>query len=107
MLVPSRRATADDGYVPVRGRLGRWRGWRRSEIVDEYGYRDDGDPDEREHEIGDEQRALRAAVAKPDVEDLDRFMWKLDSRYEKRVTPDGGVEILAKGAVGHRAARLA
>jgi hypothetical protein len=36
-------------------------------------------------------------VAKPDAEDLDRFMWKLDSQYDKRVTADGGVEILAKG----------
>lgn len=36
-------------------------------------------------------------VAEPDVADLARFMWDVDSPYEKRLTADGGVEILAKG----------
>lgn len=36
-------------------------------------------------------------VARPDVADLDRFMWETDSPFERRVTADGGVEIVAKG----------
>ena len=36
-------------------------------------------------------------VARPDIDDLDRFMWDLDSPFERRPTTDGGVEILAKG----------
>jgi len=36
-------------------------------------------------------------VARPDIEDLDRFMWEVDSPFERRPTTDGGVEILAKG----------
>jgi hypothetical protein len=36
-------------------------------------------------------------VARPDVEDLDRFMWSVDSPFTRRPTTDGGVEILAKG----------
>jgi hypothetical protein len=44
-----------------------------------------------------DQRGSVFPVAKPDVADLDRFMWNVDSPYEKRLTADGGVEILAKG----------
>jgi hypothetical protein len=36
-------------------------------------------------------------VAWPDVDDLDRFIWNLDSPFERRPTSDGSVEILAKG----------
>src|ERR1700730_4024991 len=36
-------------------------------------------------------------VARPDADDLERFMWETDSPYEHRRTGDGGVEILAKG----------
>jgi hypothetical protein len=36
-------------------------------------------------------------VGRPDVADLDRFMWEADSPFERRPTADGGVEILAKG----------
>ena len=36
-------------------------------------------------------------VAKPDVEDLHRFMWDVDSPFERRPTTDGGLEVLAKG----------
>jgi hypothetical protein len=36
-------------------------------------------------------------VAKPDAEDLERFMLETDSPYEHRRTADGGIEILAKG----------
>ncbi len=44
-----------------------------------------------------DERGSVFPVAKPDVSDLDRFMWRVDSPYEKRLTADGGVEILAKG----------
>lgn len=36
-------------------------------------------------------------VGKPDVADLDEFMWKTDSPFERHATGDGGVEILARG----------
>jgi hypothetical protein len=36
-------------------------------------------------------------VGRPDVADLDRFMWDLDSPFERKATADGGLEILAKG----------
>jgi hypothetical protein len=36
-------------------------------------------------------------VGQPDIADLDRFMWETDSRFDRRPTADGGVEILAKG----------
>jgi len=36
-------------------------------------------------------------VARPDPEDLERFMWETDSPYEQRRTNDGGIEIVAKG----------
>jgi hypothetical protein len=36
-------------------------------------------------------------VAKPDPDDLDRFMFDTDSPYEHRRTTDGGIEIVAKG----------
>ncbi len=44
-----------------------------------------------------DERGSVFPVAKPDVGDLDRFMWNVDSPFEKRLTADGGVEILAKG----------
>jgi hypothetical protein len=36
-------------------------------------------------------------VAKPDPDDLDKFMFETDSPYENAKTTDGGIEILAKG----------
>lgn len=36
-------------------------------------------------------------VAEPDLDDLDRHMWKLDAPYEKRVSTMGGVQIMANG----------
>jgi hypothetical protein len=39
-------------------------------------------------------------VGRPDLEDLERFMWAGDAPYEKRLTGDGGVELLAKGRGG-------
>ena len=36
-------------------------------------------------------------VGRPDLDDLDRFMWETDAPYERRPTSDGGVEILARG----------
>jgi hypothetical protein len=36
-------------------------------------------------------------VARPDADDLDKFMFETDSPYEHRRTSDGGIEILAKG----------
>jgi hypothetical protein len=36
-------------------------------------------------------------VGAPDVVDLDRFMWDLDSPYGRKATADGGLEIVAKG----------
>jgi hypothetical protein len=36
-------------------------------------------------------------VAKPDADDLDRFMFETDSPYEHRRSVDGGLEILAMG----------
>jgi hypothetical protein len=44
----------------------------------------------------DERREI-FPVARPDADDLDRFMFETDSPYEQRRTTDGGVEILAKG----------
>jgi len=40
------------------------------------------------------------SVGRPDLEDLERFMWAGDAPYEKRLTGDGGVELFAKGR-GH------
>ena len=36
-------------------------------------------------------------VGRPDIADLDRFMWETDSVFQRRPTLDGGVEIVAKG----------
>jgi hypothetical protein len=36
-------------------------------------------------------------VGRPDVADLDQFMWESDSPFERRPTTDGGGEILARG----------
>ena len=36
-------------------------------------------------------------VARPDVDDLDGFMWAVDSPYEKQASSDGGVQIVARG----------
>jgi hypothetical protein len=36
-------------------------------------------------------------VAKPDADDLERFMFETDSPYDQRRTSDGGIEILARG----------
>jgi hypothetical protein len=44
-----------------------------------------------------DERGSVLPVAKPDIADLDRFMWNVDSPFERRPTTDGGVEILAKG----------
>jgi hypothetical protein len=44
-----------------------------------------------------DERGSVFPVAKPDVADLDGFMWDTDSPFERRPTTDGGVEILAKG----------
>jgi hypothetical protein len=44
----------------------------------------------------DEHREI-FPVAKPDADDLNRFMFETDSPYENRRTSDGGIEILAKG----------
>jgi hypothetical protein len=44
-----------------------------------------------------DERGSVFPVGKPDVADLARFMWNVDSPFEKRLTADGGVEILAKG----------
>jgi hypothetical protein len=44
----------------------------------------------------DEHREI-FPVAKPDADDLERFMLETDSPYEHRRTSDGGIEILAKG----------
>jgi hypothetical protein len=44
-----------------------------------------------------DERGQVFPVAKPDVGDLDKFMWDVDSPFERRPTTDGGVEILAKG----------
>ncbi len=43
------------------------------------------------------EREGLSPVGEPDVADLDRFMWNTDSPFERRVTTDGGVEILARG----------
>jgi len=39
-------------------------------------------------------------AGRPDLEDLERFMWAGDAPYEKRLTGDGGVELFAKGRGG-------
>src|SRR5580658_2702135 len=44
-----------------------------------------------------DERGSVFPVAKPDPDDLDKFMFETDSPYEARRTTDGGVEILAKG----------
>jgi hypothetical protein len=44
-----------------------------------------------------DQRGDIFPVARPDVADLDRYMWETDSPFERRLTADGGVEIVAKG----------
>ena len=36
-------------------------------------------------------------AGRPDLEDLERFMWAGDAPYDKRLTGDGGVELFAKG----------
>ena len=36
-------------------------------------------------------------VGRPDVGDLDKFMWETDSPFERRSTAYGGLEIVAKG----------
>jgi hypothetical protein len=54
-----------------------------------------------------DERGSVFPVAKPDVADLDRSMWNVDSPYEKRLTTDGGIEILAKGTFCDRASCLA
>jgi hypothetical protein len=36
-------------------------------------------------------------VARPDADDLERFMWDTDSPYDHRRTTDGGLEIRAEG----------
>jgi hypothetical protein len=36
-------------------------------------------------------------VGRPDVADLDRFMWETDSPFERRPTTDDGIEIVATG----------
>jgi hypothetical protein len=36
-------------------------------------------------------------VGRPDVADLDSFMWDADAPFERRPTADGGVEIVARG----------
>jgi hypothetical protein len=38
-----------------------------------------------------------APVAPPDVADLDRHMWETDAPFDRSVTKNGGLEILAKG----------
>jgi hypothetical protein len=53
-----------------------------------------------------DERGSVFPVAKPEVADLDRFMWNVDSPFERRLTTDG-IEILAKGAVSDRASRVA
>jgi hypothetical protein len=44
-----------------------------------------------------DERGSVFPVAKPDPDDLDKFMFETDSPYEAGGTTDGGVEILAKG----------
>jgi hypothetical protein len=44
----------------------------------------------------DEHREVHP-VAKPDAEDLDRFMFDADAPYGHRRTSDGGMEIIARG----------
>jgi hypothetical protein len=44
----------------------------------------------------DEHREI-FPVAKPDPDDLERFMFETDSPYEHRPTSDGGIGILAEG----------
>jgi len=36
-------------------------------------------------------------VGRPEVADLDQFMWDTDSPFERRSTADGGIEIRAEG----------
>jgi hypothetical protein len=45
-------------------------------------------------------------AGRPDLEDLERFMWAGDAPYEKRLTGDGGrgVELFAKGRGGFQLA---
>jgi hypothetical protein len=44
-----------------------------------------------------DERGSIFPVARPDVQNLNRFMLNVDCSYDKRLTTDGGVEILAKG----------
>jgi hypothetical protein len=44
-----------------------------------------------------DERGSVFPVAKPDVADLDRFMWNVDSPFERSPTTDGRFEIFAKG----------
>jgi hypothetical protein len=43
-------------------------------------------------------------VGRPDLADLDRYMWQTDAPFERRRIADGGLEIVAKG---HSAMMLA
>jgi hypothetical protein len=47
--------------------------------------------------IGRPDRGSIFPVAKPDLDDLRHFMWKLDAPYEERRAADGGAAIVAKG----------
>jgi hypothetical protein len=44
-----------------------------------------------------DERGDVSPVGKPDIADLDRFMWDTDSPFERRPTANGGVEIVARG----------
>jgi hypothetical protein len=39
-------------------------------------------------------------VGRPDLEELDRFMWAHDAPYEKQLSEAGGVALFAKGRGG-------
>ena len=39
-------------------------------------------------------------IRRPDLEDLERFMWRCDAPYEKRRTGGGGVQLFARGRGG-------
>jgi hypothetical protein len=40
------------------------------------------------------------SVGRPDLDDLEQFMWATDAPYEKRPTGDGGVALFANGRGG-------
>ena len=50
-------------------------------------------------------RREACCARRPDLEDLERFMWAGDAPYAKRLTGDGGVELFAKGSCPQRACR--